>query len=109
MRLDAAYLTRRISLEEVLLEHEFQAAPADFRSDWERLRGKLQPGVPMTTTCGSGPSLCSTKLALRKWRVASHSGLSSASNLPELTMCRAPNLSLMAGLTVGCLAGSFGR
>jgi len=35
--------------------------------------------VPRTTTCGSGPNPCTTRPASRKWRVASPTGLSSAS------------------------------
>ena len=44
MRLDPAYLTRRTSVEEVLREHDMQQAAAEFRTDWERLKGKMQPG-----------------------------------------------------------------
>ena len=42
--------------------------------------------VPKTTTCGSGPSPCTTKPASRKSRVASLSGLSSASDLSERSL-----------------------
>ena len=44
MCLDPAYLTKRISVEEVLRQHDFSHTNADFRSDWERLKAKMQPG-----------------------------------------------------------------
>ncbi len=49
MRLDPAYLTKRISVEEVLRERDFPHARAGFRSDWERLKAKMQLGDELWT------------------------------------------------------------
>lgn len=40
MKLPLAYLTERITVEDVLAEHDFAACDPDFRADWERLLSK---------------------------------------------------------------------
>ena len=44
MRLPPTYLSDRVTLEEVLAEHDFQASASDFRADWERLLSKRIAG-----------------------------------------------------------------
>ena len=44
MKLPASYLTERVTEADVTTEHNFEACPADFREDWERLLQKRQPG-----------------------------------------------------------------
>ena len=61
---------------------------------WSRPTPSTNLLVPTTTPCGSGRSPCTTKPASRKWRVASRSGLSSASSLSESPMSQAPNNAL---------------
>ena len=44
MRLPPAYLTERVTLEDVIAEHDFEASHSDFRADWERLLSKKTDG-----------------------------------------------------------------
>lgn len=44
MRLPRAYLTERLTLEDVLTTHNFKACHPDFRADWERLLSKRETG-----------------------------------------------------------------
>jgi hypothetical protein len=40
MKLPTAYLTERVTLQDVLAEHNFRTCHPDFRADWERLLSK---------------------------------------------------------------------
>lgn len=40
MYLPSAYLKERVTLEQVLAEHDFKSCSSDFRADWERLLSK---------------------------------------------------------------------
>lgn len=44
MRLPPAYLTERVTMEDVIAEHDFEASHPDFRADWERLLSKRTEG-----------------------------------------------------------------
>ena len=44
MKLSRAWLTERVTLEQVLAEHDFASSAADFRADWERLLAKKVAG-----------------------------------------------------------------
>lgn len=44
MKLPPAYLTERVTLEDVLTEHDFEASHPDFRADWQRLLSKRRVG-----------------------------------------------------------------
>jgi hypothetical protein len=44
MYIPPGYLTERITLEDVLAEHDFSQCPPDFRQDWERLLSKRMDG-----------------------------------------------------------------
>ena len=43
MKLPAAYLTERVTLQQVLADFDFQACHPDFRADWERFLSKRTP------------------------------------------------------------------
>ena len=44
MRLPPAYLIERVTVEEVLAEHDFETCHPEFREDWDRLSGKRADG-----------------------------------------------------------------
>ncbi|MGE5193328.1 MAG: hypothetical protein ACM3U2_12605 [Deltaproteobacteria bacterium] len=44
MQLPKAYLTDRVTLEQVLAEYDFGSCNAEFRADWERLLSKRAAG-----------------------------------------------------------------
>jgi hypothetical protein len=44
MKLPSAYLTERVTLDDVLAEQDFSNCHPDFRADWERLMNKRVEG-----------------------------------------------------------------
>lgn len=44
MKLPPAYFIERVTVEDVLAEHDFAACHPEFRADWERLLNKRSDG-----------------------------------------------------------------
>jgi len=44
MQLPKSYLTERVTLEQVLLEYDFESCHPEFVADWQRLLGKKAAG-----------------------------------------------------------------
>jgi len=44
MTLPPAYLTERVTIEQVLAEYDFESCHAEFRADWQRLLSKREVG-----------------------------------------------------------------